>query len=132
MKIKELEGKKNQVKKKFHWLSSVLILLFVLLAACGQSDAPVSGSNDDELPPAAALEAQAWVADRLGVAVEEVELMNSEQVDWSDSCLGLGGAAESCAAVITPGWQFDFDVNGDQYEVRTDETGDAVRSPQLS
>jgi hypothetical protein len=29
-------------------------------------------------------------------------------MEWPDSCLGLGGADESCAQVMTPGWLLDI------------------------
>jgi hypothetical protein len=100
----------------------------LLLAACGTTAA----SGEAGLPPEAVLEAQAWLADQLGVAVSDVEIVTTEQVEWTDSCLGLGGAAESCLTVITPGWQAEFEGNGQPYEVRLDETGATVRSPQIT
>ena len=48
-------------------------------------------------------------------------------VEFSDSCLGLGGPAESCLQAITPGWLVLLDVNGEPYEVHTDETGQQIR-----
>lgn len=80
------------------------------------------------LPAAAVLKAQQWLADQLDVTTEDVAIVEMEQREWSDACLGLGGPAELCAAVITPGWLAIFEVNGEQYEVRTDETGDAIRT----
>ena len=45
--------------------------------------------------------------------------------------LGLGGPAESCLAVITPGWRVNLLVDDqDKYEVRTDELGDVIRINQ--
>lgn len=84
------------------------------------------------LPPAAALEAQAWLAEQLDIDVTQVEMVDAEQIEWPDSCLGLGQANESCAAVITPGWSLLFEVEGQQYEVRTDETGTVIRSPDIT
>lgn len=56
--------------------------------------------------------------------------MAAEPVEWSDSCLGLGGPAESCLMAITPGYRVTFEARGASYEVRTDETGSAVRFQQ--
>ena len=47
------------------------------------------------------------------------------------SCFGLGGPAETCAAVVTPGWLANFEVSGQPYEVRFGETGTIARSPQI-
>ena len=80
----------------------------------------------DQLPPPVAL-ARATLARELGVAVETIEILSFEQQEWSDSCLGLGGPAESCLTVITPGWQVMLGAEGQVYEVRTDMSGESVR-----
>ncbi|MBP8001076.1 MAG: hypothetical protein KA314_21885 [Chloroflexi bacterium] len=111
----------------------VLTVMALLLAACST---PGTNSNTIEtmtpgLPPAAVLAAQNWVAQQLNVVIEQVELISVEQTEWSDSCLGLGQANESCAQVITPGWQAVFLVNGQEFEIRTDETASVIRSAQI-
>jgi len=63
----------------------------------------------------------------LSMDVNSFQLVSSEAVNWPDSCLGLGGPAESCAQVITPGYRVIVDVNGTQYEIHTDTSGDIVR-----
>lgn len=105
-----------------------LLTAVLLLTACETAATP---EVENGLPAAAVLEAQTWLAEQLGVAVEDVEIVSTAQTEWTDSCLGLGGAAEICAAVITPGWQANFEVNGAAYEVRVDETGATIRSPQV-
>ncbi len=45
------------------------------------------------------------------------------------STAGLGGAAENCAAEMTPGWQLNFDVDGKEYEVRSNNVGNIIRIP---
>lgn len=85
-------------------------------------EAPVG----DERPPAVEAARDA-LAGELGVDLSSVEVVSFEQQDWSDSCLGLGGPAEICAAVITPGWQVMLMVDGQEYEVRTDFEGEQVR-----
>lgn len=104
----------------------------VMITVNGEPLDSILGGQGAGLPPAAVLEAQSWLAEQTGVPVEQVEIDGIEQVEWSDSCLGLGGPAESCLAAITPGWRVLFTVNGEQYEVRTDETGQAIRSPQIN
>ncbi|MEB3214312.1 MAG: hypothetical protein VKL39_23385, partial [Leptolyngbyaceae bacterium] len=46
---------------------------------------------------------------------------------WSDSCLGLGGPAESCLAVVTPGWYVEVSDGTITRIYRTDETGQSIR-----
>jgi hypothetical protein len=119
-------NKNTPAKKGIVYLLAIISLL--LLMAC-QTATPTD--TQEGLPPEAVLEAQSWLAEQLNVAVEDVEIVATEQMEWTDSCLGLGGAAEICATVTTPGWQANFDVNGQPYEVRLDETGTTIRSPQV-
>lgn len=106
----------------------ILTGLVLILAACSPQEpgVPVTGETPG-LPPGAVLNAQQWLADQVNVAIEQVLIIEVEQAEWSDSCLGLGGPDESCAQVITPGWQAVFEINGQRYEVRTDETGSIIR-----
>jgi hypothetical protein len=65
--------------------------------------------------------------EQLNVAVDQVRIVDLEQAEWTDSCLGLGRLNESCLQAITPGWRVVFEVNDVTYEVRTDETGATIR-----
>jgi hypothetical protein len=85
------------------------------------------------LAPDIANRAVEWLAGEVNVSVEDLSLVEAEQVDWTDSCFGLGGPAESCLQAITPGWRIAFAAAGQQYEVRTDESGSNFRlAPQVS
>jgi hypothetical protein len=124
-------------RKRITALSVALIVLF--LAGCapaaeeggvpvtGGTSIPLPTSIPTGLPPQVVLDAQQWLAQQLNVAVEQVQIVEVEQAEWTDSCLGLGGPNESCLQAITPGWRAVFEINGQRYEVRTDETGSAIR-----
>jgi hypothetical protein len=114
-------------KKQFA-LYILVVLVLSLVAACAPQEpgVPVTGETPG-LPPEAVLDAQQWLADQLNTAVEQVEVAEVEQMEWTDACLGLGQPNEACAQVITPGWRAVFEVNGELYEVRTDETGTVIR-----
>ncbi len=75
----------------------------------------IAGLPEGALPPAAVLEARRFLSNELGVPIDQIQLIASEQVDWSDNCLGLGGIAESCLAEETPGWRVTLEVDGQQY-----------------
>lgn len=106
----------------------VTLILIIFLAACGSDgNAVQEGQSSDELPPVAVVKAREALATELGIAVEDIPFGSHERAEWTDSCLGLGGAAESCLAAIHPGWQVMFEVDGISYEVRTDELGDIIR-----
>jgi len=113
------------IKKGISLIIFVMLLLY--LSACGTT----TTVTEDNTPPTAVQEAQAWLAEQLDVPVEDIKIVSTEQVEWTDSCFGLGGPAEACAAEITSGWQAIFEVNGEQYEVRFGETGTIARSPQI-
>lgn len=117
--------------RKFSRLFLIVFVLALAVSACAPAATPpptdVTPDLTSILPPEVVLAGQQWLANELGVQVQDVQLLSSEQVDYSDACLGLGGPDEICAQVITPGWRAVFEVNGQQYEVRTDETGTTIR-----
>ncbi|MFN2144810.1 MAG: hypothetical protein ACK2T7_05630 [Anaerolineales bacterium] len=88
---------------------------------------PVEEPVDEPLPPLAAIKARELLATQLGLSVSQVEILETIQMDWSDSCLGLGGPAESCLAAITPGWQVNLLADGETHIARTDALGDSIR-----
>jgi hypothetical protein len=123
------------------WARGRLIVLFVgqdqtvidrLTSVLGQPVA--TGQSAVGSPPAvdpeAVLSAVNNLAQSVGVDVNQVQVINSEQVEWPDACLGLPQGDESCAQVITPGFRVLLEINGVQYEVRTDQTVANVRLGQ--
>ena len=78
-------------------------------------------------PSQATLAAQKRLATALGVSTNQVQLVSAEQASWPNTCLGLTPSGQACAAKVTPGWRMIFNANGQQYEVRTDETASTVR-----
>lgn len=132
IKTKEGENLMNAVfKKKLLKKGCVYVLALMLLLGLTACGATVTPEPEEEAAPGAILEAQSWLAEQLAVSVDDVELVSSEQVEWPDSCFGLGGAAEICAAEATPGWRATYKVNSQDYEVRLNETGSLARSPQI-
>ena len=114
---------------------SILLVPALLLAACGTPGAPAdpptapAASHDSPAGDStAASAARAALADRLGVDAPDVAVEHAEEHEWSDSCLGLGGPAEICAAVITPGFAVLLTHDGEEYRYRTDLEGTAVRA----
>jgi hypothetical protein len=77
--------------------------------------------------PVAAVRAREALAEELGIGIADIEVVSFSQEEWRDSCLGLGGPAESCLQVITPGWRVVLATEGEEYEAHTDRTGDSVR-----
>ena len=59
--------------------------------------------------------------------MESIQIEKVEKMDWPNSCLGLPEGDEACAEVITPGWLLTFNINGQEYRYRVDETGTVIR-----
>jgi len=127
-----------------------IILLIALLVACGPGETepgagepaattlPETTEPPAELPETGTPEAEnaadaataaavGHLANELGVAEAEIEVVSVEATEFSDSCLGLGQPNESCLQAITPGWLVMLAAEGQEYEVHTDETGEQVR-----
>jgi len=129
---------------------ALLSLLALLLAACGPRPQPTSeagpgtpaqpGPGESPLPepgispvsplpsppaePAAA--AVTHLAAELNVSPEEVRVLSSEPVEWSDASLGCPQPGMMYAQVITPGYRFLLEAGEKRYEVHTDRTGRSV------
>jgi hypothetical protein len=126
-------------KKQNLWL--FLMVLIMLLSACAPAPAtpaaqPGSSGQNTPMPAGGlvtlenapfAVAAKAALGQKLRIALDQVRFVSAEAVQWSDSCLGLGGPAESCLQALTPGYKVMFSVQGANYEVRTDEGGKTVR-----
>ena len=123
----------SQNKIALYLLVGLVVILFgcapqgLGLPVTGETSTPDLPSGSPDLPAQAVLEAQQWLAAQLSVAAEQIQLIEAEQAEWTDSCLGLGRPNESCLQAITPGWRAVFEINGQRYEVRTDETGSVIR-----
>lgn len=79
------------------------------------------------IAPNVVIETVTRLGSELGVPLDQVQIVNFEEVEWPDSCLGLGEANESCARVTTPGYRVILEVEGQEYEYRTDQTGLNIR-----
>ena len=113
-----------QIGKAF-WII-MTIIIGTLSVACSAAAEDEAGS--EALPSVAVVRAREALANDLNIDVESITIENYERAEWSDSCLGLGGPAESCLAAIQPGWRVTLSVDGgDVFEVRTDELGEIIR-----
>lgn len=116
--------------KQIRSMIVICIMLAIALNGCGGSaDTP---SDDHEntgggLPPAAAVKAQEALSAELNVSIDKIVIVSQEQVTWLDSCLGLGGIAESCLRTDVPGWLVELSVDDQSYKARTDALGEQVR-----
>lgn len=106
----------------------MLLLLAAVLTACGGA---VSGQGT----PTATVETGLnpvrspvrVLAEETGLALEEITLLDSEQVEWTDGCFEAPQPGEVCTQVITPGFRISLDTPQGVYEIRTDASGEAYR-----
>lgn len=124
--------------KKHKRMVLLLGFLLILMTGCspvGQLLTPLvtptqtafTPSPSPILTPSAVADAQTWLSDYLGVSVDQIGLQSIEHKDWRDGCLELGQPNEGCLDVITPGWQIIFLVNGQPYEVHTNDDLSMIR-----
>ena len=138
---------------KYRTLVFVILLVSLALSACAPLDPvqdPVQGKDpsseggvvtlpQEEITPTpevfiplpndqrAFAAARDLLASQLGVDPLAIRLVSAEPVEWQDGCLGLGGPDEICLQAITPGYRLILDVEGKQFEARTNQDGSQVR-----
>jgi hypothetical protein len=66
--------------------------------------------------------AKADLAKRLNISVDEIELVSSEAVTWTDACMGIHQAGVACADVMTPGYLILLSAQNTNYEYHADQT----------
>lgn len=128
-----------------HVLSIGFVSGLLILTACAEQTPPTTdnasqipvtsgddvepGSSVHDLPiPEGVRAARIALAARLNVEPTSILILEAHEKEWSDSCLGLGGPAESCLAVITPGYDVLMTYQGTEYRYRTNVEGTVVRS----
>lgn len=116
--------------------ASAIVLSALTLAACAQqapgplnsAEGAPEGSIHNLPVPTAVQAAKDALAERLDVDASTIVVLEAHEREWSDSCLGLGGPAESCLQAITPGYEVLLVQSGVEYRYRTNLDGTAVRA----
>lgn len=120
---------------------ALLLLLVLVLSACTATTqtpgAQPGGANQNAETPAgemvidintpAVVAAITALSEQTGITPDQISLVSAQAQQWTDSCLGLGGPAESCLQAITPGYNVMLSAQGTNYEVHTNEDGSAIR-----
>lgn len=84
-----------------------------------------------DLPiPQAVHNARVALATKLNIQARSILILEAHETEWSDSCLGLGGPAESCLAAMTPGYDVLMTHEGIEYHYRTNADGTSVREEE--
>lgn len=94
--------------------------------ATSADNAPPGSIHNLPVPDAVAA-VRTKIANDLGVQEGLVIIMTAYEKTWSDSCLGLGGPAESCLAAITQGYEVSAEVQGQSFTYHTNGDGSVLR-----
>lgn len=118
------------------WLL-LLTLIGLASAACAPAPAaqpptptatpvpPTATPAPTEAPSAVQAAVKALAA-ALGLSVDQIVVVSTEEVEWPDACLGVLRPEVTCAAVVTPGYRIVLEVNDTRYEYHTNADGSAV------
>ncbi len=96
------------------------------LTPTSADNAPLGSIHNLPVPDAVAAVRTA-VAKKLNISEGVVIIMTAYEKEWSDSCLGLGGPAESCLFAVTPGYEVVAQAAGKEYTYRTNADGTSIR-----
>ncbi|PWH13786.1 MAG: hypothetical protein DDG59_13885 [Anaerolineae bacterium] len=120
-----------------HLLSWLILPCMVLTTACIPSAVTTPSGGEPpqaQLPPATAPlsnpaveTARQALAQKLGVAAEQLEVFAVETRQFPNRCLGLPQEGEACAEAIVSGYQGVILEEGMQYEFRVNEDGTILR-----
>jgi hypothetical protein len=76
--------------------------------------------------PQAVLAAREVLSRQTGVAVDQIDFSGYEEVEWTDSCLGIPQPQSACTSTIIPGYIIRFLAEGEKYEFHLDEGGQTI------
>jgi hypothetical protein len=131
--------------KRMVWISGIAMLVLVLAACAPSVDDPTPGATSDPaqetpvigipgtgetLTPSEPAEAARWeLAQGLGITMDEIQVVNQEEVEWPNACLGMELPDVPCAEVLVPGQRVTLEVEGRQYVYHT---GSSAERPVLA
>lgn len=95
----------------------------------GENPQPGSQVHDLPVEPAAAV-ARKDLATKLTVDEKNIVILQITEETWTDGCLGLGKANESCLQALIPGFRVEMLAQGKTYIYRTDQTGATIRTEE--
>jgi hypothetical protein len=116
----------------------VVIIAIRIITSTAENSArnnpPNSAENAPEgsihnLPvPAGVSAARAALATRLNISATEILILEAQETEWPDACLGIADPDTLCAQVITPGYDVRMQAVGKEYRYRTNTDGTVVKA----
>ncbi len=92
-----------------------------------QSSNLVAAESSVQLPRSVEQAVRQDLSQRLNIPPQDITIVSFTPQTWSDGCLGLGGAAESCLQAQVEGWRVEASANQQTWIYRTDKTANVIR-----
>lgn len=118
-------------------LLSVFLLIFIACSAPIDSLSTDHQNNDGYSPDLPDQQtdnltnlSKSTLADKiqsLNIDLDQIKIVDSSQVEWSDTCLGVEQPGIDCLPQSTPGYQVILEANGLLFEVHADHFGSQVQ-----
>ncbi|HEY5729541.1 MAG TPA: hypothetical protein VIS72_05785 [Anaerolineales bacterium] len=116
--------------KKTIFACMVLILLLMACAPQPQTEPPPTITEQPTREAAPMTPAQTaaltHLSETLNLPVDQIALVSTEAVIWSDGCLGVHPPDVMCTQALVEGYKIVFEADGAEYELHTNEMGSAV------
>ncbi len=90
------------------------------------SDNGSSGGLPDGDTTEIAQKVRQALSDKAGIALDQIQVLSVEPVEWPDGCLGIRTRGVACIQVITPGYLVMLEADGQTFEFHTDAKANAI------
>jgi hypothetical protein len=87
-----------------------------------QSNSPDESTKNVKLPKDIAQRVLADASSKSGVSISRLRIVDVEQREWSNACLGINKPGVLCAEVIVPGWQVTVTDGEQRWVYRVGQT----------
>ena len=67
-----------------------------------------------------------FLMESLGVNESQINILQIQEVEWPDSCLGISQPDQMCLQVITPGYRILVEVQGKKVTLHTNRDGSRI------
>jgi len=126
-------NKFKQFKSRIKIIPAISLMI-LLLAACAtpaiqatptpQPQSTTTGQGGMETLPVT--RAKSFLADKLNINAETIQLVDAQNVQWPDSCLGVQTPGIMCAFHVVDGLKITLSANGQTYEIHTNLDGSQI------
>lgn len=131
--MKRFTSTLNNIKSPKIWLPVILTcsIIAILLTACAEPKKQATPSPQPiptivvqgGMPTLPVARAKSFLAGKLNINEETIHLVDTQAVQWPDSCLGVQTPGIMCAMHVVDGFKITLSANNQTYEVHTNLDG---------